>query len=408
MTDITAPALGQAAPDDRLAKRNALILALAQGLAGILTTSNFIVGGLVGFTLSTDKANATLPISAMMLGAFVATLPMAMFMQRFGRRAGFQLGAVAGVAGSLVGVEAIELGNFWLFCLGMHLCGYYQSSTNYYRFAAADVASPAFRPTAISWALAGGLLAALVTPEILNATRELWLPFAACFMASAAAGFLGLLAVSLVRIPAPVRQSANAPTGRPLLEIVRQPRFMAALAAGTVAFGMMNLVMTATSLAMAICHYSPDDSSHAIRWHVLAMYAPSFFTGSLIARFGRIPMALLGLALLAVCGVIALSGISIFDFTAAMVALGLGWNFSYISATTLVTDCHTPEERGKTQAFNDLMVVGFVTITSYLSGRLLSSVGWSGVNLSIFPVVALVGALILLLPYLGKPSRPAV
>ena len=405
MTEIVAPSLAAAAPDNRLAKRNALILALAQGCSGFVISTNFIVGGLVGSTLSSDQSQATLPITTMMVGTFLATLPMAMVMQRYGRRPGFIVGALAGIVGALICVLAIERGSFALFCLGTHLCGYYGSSANFYRFAASDTASPSFRPTAISWTLAGGLLAALLTPEILSRTRELWLPFEACFMASAVISGLGLLLVSLVRIPAPLRQAADAPSGRPLMEIVAQPRYLTALAAGTVAYGMMNLVMTATPLAMAACHYSPDTSSNAIRWHVLAMYVPSFFTGSLIARFGRIPMALTGLVLLAGCGVIALSGISIFDFTAAMVALGLGWNFSYISATTLVADCHTPEERGKAQAFNDLTVFGFVAITSYLSGRLLNSAGWTGVNLSIFPVVALVAALILLLPVLGKARK---
>lgn len=406
MTDLAAPAMPQAAPDDQLARRNALILAFAQGCTGFVISTNIIFGGYVGQTLSADKSLATLPITTMMIGTFAATLPMSMLMQRFGRRPGFVAGALAGIAGALLCVRAIEIGSFWLFCLGTHICGYYQSSGNYYRFAAADTASPAFRPTAISWALAGGLLSALITPEILSRTRELWLPFAASFMASAAAALLGLLLVSMVRIPAPARQLTNAPTGRPLLEIIRQPRFITALAAGTVAYGMMNLVMTATPLAMAACNFTPDDASGAIRWHVLAMYVPSFFTGSLIARFGRIPIALFGLVLLAGCGVIALSGIGLFDFIAAMVALGLGWNFTYISATTLVTDCHTPEERGKTQAFNDLTVFGFVAFTSYLSGKLLSSAGWNGLNISIFPSIALVAALILALPSIGRrPPR---
>ncbi len=388
--------------DDTIARRNALILALAQGCVGFAVSTVIIFGGYVGHTLAADKTLSTLPITTMMFGTLLGTLPMAMIMQRFGRRTGFLLGACMGILGGVTTVYAIELGSFWLFCLGTHFFGYYQSSANYYRFAAADMASPKFRPTAISWALAGGLLSALLTPEILTRTRELWLPFAASFMVCAVAAGLGLLAVSMVRIPTPARLAANAPTGRPLAEIIRQPRFIAALAAGTVAYGMMNLVMTATPLAMAACSFTPDDASHAIRWHVLAMFAPSFFTGNLIARFGRIPMALIGLLLLTGCGIVALSGVTLTNFTIAMVALGLGWNFSYISATTLVTDCHTPEERGKTQAFNDLCVFGFVAFTSYLAGRLLNTVGWSGVNLSLFPFVMLAAALIVLVPLFGR------
>ena len=402
MTDTTASSLPEAASDDQLARRNALILALAQGCSGYVITTAFVLGGLVGSTLNPDPSLATLPITTMMIGTFAATLPMSLLMQRFGRRFGLMLGAAAGILGSLVCVLAIERGSFALFCLGTHFCGYYGSSANYYRFVATDTASPAFRPTAVSLALAGGLLAALITPEILTRTRELWLPFAACFMAGAVSAMLGMLLVSLVRVPLAARPVEAVSTGRPLLEIIRQPRFITALAAGTVAYGMMSLVMTATPLAMAACNFTPDDASHAIRWHVLAMYVPSFFTGALITRFGRIPVALTGLVLLVVCGLIALSGVSIFDFIAAMVALGLGWNFSYISATTMVTDCHTPEERGKTQAFNEMTVFGFVAIATYLSGRLLSSVGWNGVNIAIFPVVALVASLILALPFIGK------
>ncbi len=400
-------AIATAAPDtdDSIARRNALFLALAQGCTGFCATTVIIFGGFVGQMLSPDKTLATLPITTMMIGVLVGTLPMAWIMQRFGRRTGFQLGALLGLIAALTCVRGIETGSFWQFCLGTHLFGYYQSSASYYRFAAADMASPKFRPTAISWALAGGLLSALITPEVLTRTRELWLPFAASYMACGVAAVLGLLLVSQVRIPTPKRLAADAPTGRPLTEIISQPRFIAALAAGIVSYGMMNLVMTATPLAMAACSFTPDDASHSIRWHILAMFAPSFFTGNLIARFGRVPMALIGMGLLLGCAVAALSGITLTHFTVAMVALGLGWNFSYISATTMVTDCHTPIERAKTQAFNDLCIFGFVAFTSYLAGRLLNTVGWSGVNYTLVPFVVLAAALIVLAPWMGRKAQ---
>ena len=390
--------------DDSIARRNALILALAQGCTGFCASTVVIFGGFVGATLSSDKALATLPITTMMIGVLMATLPMAAIMQRFGRRTGFQLGAMFGLLAALTCVRGIETGTFWQFCLGTHFFGYYQSSASYYRFAAADMASPKFRPTAISWALAGGLLSALITPEVLSRTRELWLPFAASYMACGVAAVLGFVAVSMVRIPTPVPLAANAPSGRPLREIVSQPRFIAALAAGIVAYGMMNLVMTATPLAMAACSFTPDDASNSIRWHILAMFGPSFFTGNLIARFGRVPMALIGLVLLAGCAAAALSGITLTHFIVAMVALGLGWNFAYISATTMVTDCHTPQERSKTQAFNDLCIFGFTAFTSYLAGRLLNTVGWSGVNYTLIPFVVLAAGLIVLAPRFGKKA----
>ena len=389
--------------DDGLARRNALLLALAQGCASFVGFTVVSFGGLVGQMLSPDKLLATLSITTMMLGTFMATLPMGLIMQRFGRRFGFLLGGGFGVAGGLLSAYAIGAGSFWLFCLGTHFCGYFQSSASYYRFAAADIASPAFRPTAISWSIAGGLLAAVAGPEILAHTRELSLPFAASFVAVAGSAAIALALVAMVRIPTPAAAvSGSTKQGRPLLEIVRQPRFIAALAAGIVSYGMMNLVMTSTPLAMAACNFSPDQATGAIRWHVLAMYVPSFFTGNLIARFGRQRMALIGMLLLAGCGVVALSGVSLTQFTLAMVALGLGWNFAYISATTMVTDCHTPEERGKTQAFNDMTVFGFVAITSYLAGRLMNSVGWAGVNLTVFPFVALAAALVVATLFMGR------
>jgi len=407
VTDTVAPVASEAAHNDQLARRNALILALAQGCVGFVISLNINFGGYVGQVLSPDKANVTLPITTMLIGTFAATLPMAVIMQRLGRRPGFLIGAGFGIAGALLAIYAIEIGSFWLFCLATHFCGYYQSSANYYRFAAADTASPAFRPTAISWALAGGLLSAVLTPEILTRTRELWVPFAACYMAAAIAAVLGLIAVSQVKIPVPPAPTAGTRSGRPLVRIIRQPRFIAALAAGVVSYGIMNLVMTSTPLAMVACGFSPDDATHAIRWHVLAMYVPSFFTGQLIARFGREPMALIGMVLLMACGVVALMGISIMHFTGAMIALGLGWNFSYVSATALVTDCHTPEERGKTQAFNDLTVFGFVAGTSYLAGLLMSTVGWPGVSVSVFPIVAIAATLIVAMPFLGRAERRA-
>ncbi len=390
--------------DDTIARRNALILALAQGCTGFCATTVVIFGGYVGHTLSPDKTLATLPITTMMIGVLMGTLPIAWIMQRYGRRTGFQLGALLGILGALTCVRGIETGSFWQFCLGTHLFGYYQSSASYYRFAAADMASPKFRPTAISWALAGGLLSALITPEVLTRTQNVWLPYAASYMSCAIAALLGLVLVTQVRIPTPPRLAADAPSGRPLREIISQPRFIVALAAGIVSYGMMNLVMTATPLAMGLCGFTPSDSAYTIRWHILAMFAPSFFTGNLISRFGRVPMALIGLVLLAGCAVAALSGITLMNFTIAMVALGLGWNFSYISATTMVTDCHTPEERSKTQAFNDLCIFGFVAFTSYLAGRLLNTVGWSGVNYTLIPFVILAAALIVLVPWFGRKA----
>jgi MFS family permease len=397
-----ARSAAEPAYDDRLAARNALILSFAQACYGFCLSAIFNFGSYVGATLATDKTLATLPITTMMIGTCVSTIPASLFMQRYGRREGFLLGAFIGLVGTVIMIDAILAGRFWQFCLGTHCCGYYQSSAMYYRFAATDCASPRFQPKAISWTLGGGLLSALLTPEILTRTRELWVPFAACYVACSVAIILGMIAITFVNAPRLHERTVAMREPRTLWEIARQPRFLGALIVGIISYGMMNLVMTATPLAMAACSFSPDISTHTIRWHVLAMYGPSFFTGHLIDRFGKERMALVGLVLLAFCGVIALSGVSLMHFTLALSILGLGWNFGYISATSIVADSHRPEERGKTQALNDFSVFSFVAFTSYLSGRLLSDVGWSGLNIALFPCIGVAALLILILAILRR------
>ncbi len=393
--------------DDRLARRNALILAVAQACYGVAVSLVITLGGVVGHALAIDKSLSTLPITTMMIGTTVAVIPASLFMQRFGRRTGFMIGAGAGVAGSLLAAQAIFAGSFWLFCLATHFLGYYQATAGYYRFAAADTATPAFRPKAISYALGGGLAGALLTPEIVRWTNDVYVLSAGCFLAAAVSAALGGLVLSLLRIPKPARVVAGAPTGRPLFQIMRQPRFLAALAAGAVSYGMMSLVMTSTPLAMIACGFDNLDAAGAIRWHVVAMYLPSFFAGHLIARYGREQIALTGMVILLLCGVIALTGLSFIQFTLAMVALGAGWNLAYVAATSIVTDSHTPEERGKVQAANELVIFSFVAFSSFMSGVLLNHVGWNGINIALFPTIGLAALLVLILPRLGRSRQPA-
>jgi MFS family permease len=402
MTDAThvAPA------DDRLARRNAIILAVAQACYGIAVSLVITLGGVVGHALAIDKSLSTLPITTMMIGTTIGVIPASLFMQRFGRRTGFVVGAGAGVAGSLLAAQAIFAGSFWLFCLATHCLGYYQATAGYYRFAAADTATPAFRPKAISYALGGGLAGAVLTPEIVRWTNDIYVLSAACFLAAAVSAAFGGLILLLLRIPKPARFAAGAPSGRPLLQIMRQPRFLSALAAGAVSYGMMSLVMTSTPLAMVACGFDNIDAAGAIRWHVVAMYLPSFFAGHLIARYGREQIALVGMAILLLCGVIALTGLSFMQFTLAMVALGAGWNLAYVAATSIVTDSHTPEERGKVQAANELVIFSFVAFCSFLSGLLLNHVGWNGINIALFPTIGLAAILVLVLPRLrAEPAH---
>lgn len=389
--------------DDRLARRNAMTLAVAQALYGIATAVVIMLGGIVGKVLAPDPAYATAPVTAMMIGTMIATVPASLFMQRFGRRAGFMLGASLGVVSGLVAAYAITIGSFLLFCAATHLLGYFQSSANFYRFAAADTASPGFRPKAIAWTLGGGLAGAVLAPEVVRFTSGILVLFAGTFVAIAAVSLLTLLVVATLRFPAPPPPSAT--TGRPLKEIATQPRFLLALAAGAVSFGMMAFVMTATPLAMLACGFAVDQATDAIRWHVVAMYLPSFFVGGLIARLGRERMALAGLLVMIGCGAIALSGLALAQFIVAMMLLGFGWNLAYVSATAIVTDCHRPEERGKVQALNDLVIFGFVALCSLLSGVVLTLGGWSSVNAALIVLVAIASLIVLLLPRLGR--RPA-
>ncbi len=388
--------------DDRLARRNAMILLVAQACYGIAVSLVITLGGVVGHALATDKSLSTLPITTMMIGTTVAVIPASLFMQRFGRRIGFLIGTTSGAIGGLVAFRAIMDGNFWLFCLATHFLGYYQATAGYYRFAAADTASLNFRPKAISYALGGGLVGALLTPEVVRYTNDIYPLSAACFLAASGAALIGFLSLTLLKIPTPPRTPLGIRAGRPLFQIMGQPRFLAALCAGAVSYGMMNLVMTSTPLAMVACGFTNLDAAGAIRWHVVAMYLPSFFAGHLIARYGREQIALIGLAILVLCGVIALSGVSLMQFTFAMVALGAGWNLSYVAATSIVADSHTPEERGKVQAANELSIFSFVATCSFLSGLLFNHVGWNGINIALFPTVGLAALLVIILPRLRK------
>jgi predicted MFS family arabinose efflux permease len=292
-------------------------------------------------------------------------------------------------------VYAIYEKNFALFCVSTALHGVYQASSGYFRFAAADTASPAFRPKAISWVLTGGVAAALLGTFIVMETTDLLAPviFAGCYLATAVLAMLAVIALAFLDLPATSREESG-PT-RPLHEILRQPRLIVAIACGTMSFAIMNLVMTATPIAMVDCGFGVSDSSWVIQWHVLAMYVPSFFTGSLITRLGVERITLGGLVMLMGAGLTALLGINFLNFAVSLVLLGFGWNFAFIGATTMVTECYRTPERSKVQAVNDFAIFFTVALASLASGRLLDQLGWNAVNLAVFPMAAV--ALLLLL-----------
>ncbi|MGD9867866.1 MAG: MFS transporter [Hyphomicrobiales bacterium] len=395
--------------DDARARRNAVILSVAQALYGIGATILITLGGLTGSYLAEDKSLATLPISTFVLGTAFTTVPASLIMQRLGRRRGFQIGAAPAVISGMLACVAILHGLFWLFCVATVFTGVYQAFANYYRFAAADTASPEFRPKVVSWVLVGGVFAALVGPYIIVWTKDAFAPvlFAGSFAASAAIAACAMLVLNLVDIPHD-RLKVHAPGEvRPLLEILRQGRLIAAIVCGMVSYAAMNFMMTAAPLAMVACNHSVDAAAGAIRWHILAMFAPSFFTGNLIARFGRETIILAGLGLLAGAGGVALTGIEQWQFDMALILLGLGWNFSFVGATTLVTDCHRPAERAKVQAVNDLMIFGLVSIASFASGKILHEAGWDYIALTVMPFAALAAGLVVVLMFLRRdPLHP--
>lgn len=380
---------------DRLAKRNALVLAAAQALSG--GNSVVIVGtaGIVGGTLA-DKGLATVPVSTYVLGLWMATLPVGMIAKRYGRLASFEVGALCGaIAGVLCSLAVFEA-SFALLCVGTLFGGFYAAVHQSYRFAATDTASDNFKPRAIAWVMAGGVLAGLVGPQLIVLTKNLWQPyqFAACYLTQSGVALLSGVVLLLTRIPRPVQTTRKADSGRPLAEIFRQPRLIVAVVCGVASYSMMNLVMTSAPVAMLDCGHSIDSASYGLQWHVIGMYAPSFFTGSLIGRYGTERVAGCGLAIIAVGALVGLSGITLWHFWTALVLLGVGWNLAFVGATALVTRCHRPNERNKVQAVNDFLVFGAMAIGSFSSGKLLAIYGWSMVTEVVLPVVIVAGGLL--------------
>ena len=395
MSAVAEP-VADALAGDRLARRNALVLAIAQALAGGNNTVLVATAAIVGTMLAPDKGLATLPISIFVLGMWMGTLPMGVLARRLGRRSALQIGTVCGVLTGLICCVAVLQGSFLLFNVGAVFSGFYASAHQSYRFAAADTASEEFRPKAISWVLIGGVFAGVVGAQLVIATQNSWPPylFAATYIGQSALALIAGGVLMFVNIPKPPPRSAVG-DGRPLSEIAREPRFIVAVACGVAAYSMMNMVMTSAPLAMVMCNHSITDATLGLQWHVLGMYAPSFITGSLISRFGLERIAGLGFALILVAAGIGIAGISLWHFWIGLALLGVGWNFAFIGATTMVTHCHRPNERNKVQAFNDFLVFGSMAIGSFSSGQLLASFGWATVNEVVFPVVLAAIALLL-------------
>ena len=387
----TAP---HAAVNDALTRRNALVLAVAQALAGGNNTVIVSTTSIVGAMLAPDKGLATLPITAMVFGMWMGTLPVGALARRFGRRFALQTGSVFGILSGFVSYTAVLQGSFWLMVAGTFCGGLYAAAHQSYRFAAADTASETFRSKAISFVLAGGVFAAVLGPQLVIWTKDLLSPymFAASFLGQSVCALLAAIVLQFVRLPQG-RAVVHA-ASRPMWEIVRQPRFVVAAACGMASYGMMNMVMTSAPLAMIDCGHSVTDATLGIQWHVMAMYGPSFFTGTLIARYGVERIAGLGLALIAITAVVAISGVTVAHFWIALSLLGMGWNFAFIGATTMVTQCHRAHERTQVQSFNDFLIFGSMAAASFSSGQVLAYFGWQAINELIFPVILTVFALL--------------
>jgi len=394
--------LDHAAPDDatqnRRAKRNVVVLVLAQAILGAQMPMLFTVGGLAGQSLASNVCFATLPISLIVLGSMVTATPISSFMQKYGRRAGFTVGAMGGALGGMIGAYGLYTASFPVFLLGSFLTGIYMSAQGFYRFAAADTATDAFRPKAISYVMAGGLAAAVIGPQLVKATADTYVvPFLGTYVAVIVLNIVGSALFLFIDIPKPKAPHADDPKGRTRLELLKTPRIAVAIICAMVTYALMNLVMTSTPLAVVGCGYSAGNAADIVSAHVLAMFAPSFFTGHLIVRFGVEKIVATGLVILAAAGAVALQGVDIANFYVALILLGFGWNFGFIGATAMLTAAHEPHERGRVQGMNDVLVFGGVTLASLASGGLLNcsggtpAEGWSAVNMAMAPFLMLAG-----------------
>lgn len=392
-------------PAEREARRTALILASSQAIVGSASSICLSIGGLAGYyLLAADKSLATAPVTGFNVGLALGALPAAAMIRRAGTRGGFMFGTLITAIGGLVATWALFQGFFWSFVIGLLVVGGGGAFVQQLRFAAADNAPSAFKARAISFVMAGGLITAVIGPQIVIFTHDLLAPvqFAGSFAAIVVLAAIGALNLSLLRErPAghAAATAADTHSVRPLTEIIAQPRFVVALICGVGSFALMSFVMTGAPLAMVGCGFSADQATLGISWHVMAMFGPSFVTGRLIHRFGVERIVAFGLLLLIACAVTALMGIELWHFWTSLILLGLGWNFGFIGATAMVADTYRPQEKAKAQGFHDFVLFGTVAFSSLMSGTVYNAWGWEMLNWIVFPVavfcLAALGALVL-------------
>jgi MFS family permease len=384
-------------------------LATAQAIHMSAQSITTVIAGLIGYSLAPDKTLATMPFSAQVVGTLLMTIPASLILKRIGRKRGFTLGALIGCVGALVGMAAVFRADFWLLSIGHLIFGFSVPFQGYYRFAAADSAPPGWQSRAISWTLAGGVIAAFAGPNLATWSREWFSPvlFGGCYLAMACLTLMLALTLQWLRLPPPrpIEAGRAAPPARPLRRILSQPKAVAAVISAAVGFSSMTFLMVATPLAMVECDFGFADAAFVIQWHALAMFGPSFFTGSLIARFGAPSVILAGLVANLLCLSMTLSGVDLHNFLAGLVLLGIGWNFMYIAGTALLTQCYTSSEWEKTQSANDFLVYAMVAAASFASGAAQAALGWTAVNLSLLPGLAVT---LMALAYLARVDRAAM
>lgn len=375
------------------ARRNAVVLAAAQAVMGACAPIAISMGGLGGsFLLGADKSLATAPVTGFNVGVALGALLAATLARTLGRRNAFLSGTCVSAVGCGVAALGLFEAQFWLFALGLLFIGSGNAFVQQYRFAAADNAPQAFKARAISLVLGGGVFAAIIGPQTVIFTRELFdpVPFAGAFVAAIGLAALAAIILSFLRLPRdepkPVHQAATAGE-RPLSQILAQPRLLVAFLCAVGSYGLMSFVMTGAPLAMVGCGFGTDDAVHGIQWHVMAMFGPSFFTGSLIARFGKEKIVATGLALLVACAAVALSGVALWQFWLSLILLGIGWNFGFIGATAMLTDTYRASEKNKVQGLHDFLLFGTVALASLLSGQVYNAFGWAMLAWIVFPVV---------------------
>jgi len=369
-----------------------LLLAICQGL---FLTNNVVfiaINGLVGLSLAPLGWMATLPVMGYVVGGAFSTGLVARTQARYGRQTSFQIGLLVALLSALLCAYAAWSRNFWLLVAATVVAGYYSANGQLYRFAAAELAAPSYREKAVSLVLAGGLIGAVIGPNLAKYTRNLFAtPFAGAYLALAGVAVLGMALMAFVRFPPVPRAAPGAGAGRPLLAIMRQPLFFVATVGAALGYGVMNLLMAATPLAMQVCGYPFDDAALVLQWHVIGMFAPGFFTGHLIRRFGTLPIMGVGVLLNGLCIVIALSGVDLQQFLVALFLLGVGWNFLFTGSTTLALQAYRPEEKDRAQAAINFSVFAVMALTSFASGALVTTQGWQILNAGSLLPVALTG-----------------